>query len=95
VKAWLVVLLLASGCGGSQQQNVETALDVSAVAVDSANTVMLAYCDTKAQAIVDRQGTTKEDDERDYGELKSACNQFFDATEAIRTAHDSLRALDD
>lgn len=91
MKTCLVALLfVASACGGSQQQNVQTALDASAVAVNSANTVMIAFCDVKAQAIIDRQGTTKEQDEKDYAELKGACNEFFEATETIRSAHDKL-----
>jgi hypothetical protein len=92
------VVLLVTGCGGAveaRQQGMHDVLDVLTDTVDPAYGFAVAACDARADVIVDRTGTTEEQDQRDYAAVRAKCDRAFAIFERIREAQAAARAAVD
>lgn len=65
-------------------------LNAAADSVNEIANLTVSICGAREQAIRDRQGTTYEQDIGDLGVIRAECNEYYDALERIRQAHNAI-----
>jgi len=90
----LVMLVLLSGCSltASRATGMHEALNVVTDIVDPVYGLSVTSCDARAQTIVDRTGTTEEDDRGDFERLQVICNSIFHSFETLRHVQAAARS---
>ena len=88
----LVCLVAACSITQARAKGINDALNVITDVADPAYGMAVTTCDARGQQIVDRQGTTREEDERDFEELRTRCMATFEAFQSIRDLQQAARA---
>lgn len=101
MKAHLLAVLLsvgvlgALGCPHAPLRETTTVLTRSA---DTAYGLAVEICDSREKAIIEREGTTEQQDLADLAKVRQACDHAFAVFEAVRTRelelHEAARALE-
>lgn len=93
--AALAVFLAIPGCGAAQRADASRALDESlntiTDVVDPAYALLVQTCEARGQAIVDRQGTSYEQDVAAHNLLRRRCTLADDHMQAVRKAQAAAR----
>lgn len=93
MKKWLVLVvgMFAMGCSGSQTPAVNQAVTVAIKSADAAYALSVEACDAHERWIVERSGTSAEQDEADMEKVRDACDAIFETFNDIRDNQAKLR----
>ncbi len=90
--AGLLVLVAACSITQARAKGINDALNVVTDVADPSYGMAVTTCDARAQQIVDREGSTREQDEADFEQLQARCNATFEAFQTIRELQQAARA---
>ncbi len=88
----LLVLVAACSITQARARGINDALNVITDVADPSYGMAVTTCDARARQIIDRQGTTQEEDEAAFSQLQSRCNATFEAFQTIRELQQAARA---